>query len=215
MCFPSYLLRVDCLFKWLLHLYWCQVIWVKTCWTNCSHGHLMLLFDKCSTTTNKLFNLIIFHGNIPRPPHLKLLTNTHTLTYHLLYIDSCTDILYYCTQLVQMNCTSVYTTHINGTRTHTDIALYCHSRLHLKISAKADRWTTKVVLFPDCFYFLLLRFLRELQHIHFVLDTLFNFILCIGIWRIGHFTVLKKHSEQDSRPTKYTLKNHLKNNPPT
>ena len=92
---------------------------------------------------------------------------------------------------------------------------YCHSRLHLKISAKADRWTTKVVLFPDCFYFLLLRFLRELQHIYFVLDTLFNFILCIGIWRFGHFTVLKKHSEQDSRPTKYTLKNHLKNNPPT
>ena len=37
-------------------------------------------------------------------------THTHTRTLHFLYIDSCIDILYYCTQLVQMDSTSVYTT---------------------------------------------------------------------------------------------------------
>ena len=53
------------------------------------------------------------------PPSHFYKQDTHT---HLLYIHihSCADILYYCTQLVQMQCTSVYTTHINGT--HTDIA---------------------------------------------------------------------------------------------
>ena len=34
---------------------------------------------------------------------------THTKTLHCMYIDSCTDIIYYCTQLVQMDCTYVYT----------------------------------------------------------------------------------------------------------
>ena len=33
----------------------------------------------------------------------------HTQTWHIMYVDSCTDILYFCTQLVQMDCTSVYT----------------------------------------------------------------------------------------------------------
>ena len=34
-------------------------------------------------------------------------------------MDFCTDILYYCKQLVQKNCTSVYITHINGTHPQT------------------------------------------------------------------------------------------------
>ena len=43
-----------------------------------------------------------------------------------MYIDSRTEILYYCTQLVQMCCTSVNTTHINWTHMHTDIAFYVY-----------------------------------------------------------------------------------------
>jgi hypothetical protein len=52
------------------------------------------------------------------------------LTDILVYIDSRTDKLYYYTQLVLMNCTSVYTTHINGIHTHTDIALYIYRFLY-------------------------------------------------------------------------------------
>jgi hypothetical protein len=53
---------------------------------------------------------------------------TYSRTYCFIYIDSCTDNLYYYTQLVLMNCTSVYTTHIytGYTHTHTDIALYIY-----------------------------------------------------------------------------------------
>ena len=62
---------------------------------------------------------------------------TYSRTYWFIYIDSRIDILYYYTQLVLMNCTSVYTTHINGIHTHTrtlhfiyidsctDILYYC------------------------------------------------------------------------------------------
>ena len=31
--------------------------------------------------------------------------HTHRRTLHFIYIDSCTEILYYCTQLVQIDCT--------------------------------------------------------------------------------------------------------------
>ena len=60
---------------------------------------------------------------------------------HFIYRDSCINILYDCTQLVQMNCTSVYKTHINGTHTRTlyfiyinscrDILYYCTQLVHL------------------------------------------------------------------------------------
>jgi hypothetical protein len=43
----------------------------------------------------------------------------HTHGHIGLYIDSRTDKLYYYTHLVLMNCTSVYTTYINGTHTQT------------------------------------------------------------------------------------------------
>jgi hypothetical protein len=45
--------------------------------------------------------------------------HTHTRTLHFIYIDSCTDILYYCTHLLQMNSTFVYTTSLVSVR------LYC------------------------------------------------------------------------------------------
>ena len=44
---------------------------------------------------------------------------TKILGFHTKIVDSCTDILYYYKQLVLMKCTSVYTTHINGTHTQT------------------------------------------------------------------------------------------------
>ena len=61
----------------------------------------------------------------PRTPHQckqDILTDILVI-----YIDSHTDILYYYTQLVLMNCTSVHTIHINGIHTHTDIVLYIDS----------------------------------------------------------------------------------------
>ena len=51
----------------------------------------------------------------------------YSRTYWFIYIDSHTDILYYYTQLVLMNSTSVYTIHINRIHTHTDIAFYIDS----------------------------------------------------------------------------------------
>ena len=51
-------------------------------------------------------------------PPKSFLQTGHTHTFYI-YIDSFADILYYPTQLVQMHCTSVYTTHINGTHKHT------------------------------------------------------------------------------------------------
>ena len=59
-----------------------------------------------------------------------------TLTGHghsTLYIDSCTDILYNCTQLVNINFASVYTTHINMTNTHIDITLYLYILLKCRL----------------------------------------------------------------------------------
>ena len=59
----------------------------------------------------------------PRTPHQckqDILTDILVI-----YIDSHTDILYYYTQLVLMNCTSVYTTHINGIHTHTHTHGHC------------------------------------------------------------------------------------------
>jgi hypothetical protein len=35
-------------------------------------------------------------------------TLSHTRTFHFIYIDSSTDIVYYCTHLVQMDCTLLY-----------------------------------------------------------------------------------------------------------
>ena len=45
---------------------------------------------------------------------------THTQTYHTIYVDSCTDILYYCTQLVNMTCSSV-NPHKTNTHKHMDV----------------------------------------------------------------------------------------------
>ena len=53
--------------------------------------------------------------------HLRVKTTpiNRTHTHGHITIDSCTDIWYDCTQLVQMNCTSVYPTHISRTHTRT------------------------------------------------------------------------------------------------
>ena len=63
-----------------------------------------------------------------------------------IYIDSLTDKLYYFTQLVQMNCTSVNTTHINRTQTHT---------LYIYIDICTDILTNESPskkIFMKCFY---------------------------------------------------------------
>ena len=44
----------------------------------------------------------------------------------VLYKDSRTDILYYYAKLLMMNCTSVYTTHINGIHTRTLHFIYIY-----------------------------------------------------------------------------------------
>jgi hypothetical protein len=79
--------------------------------------------------TNKIKKIQIFaHRKGPRPStnttymYEKSTTHvnrTYSQTYWFIYLDSRTDILYFYTQLVLMNCTSVYTTHINGIHTHT------------------------------------------------------------------------------------------------
>ena len=53
--------------------------------------------------------------------------DTHTDIALYIYLDSCTDIMYHCTQLVQMKCTSANKTHINGTHTHTFHCIYIYS----------------------------------------------------------------------------------------
>ena len=59
----------------------------------------------------------------PTVAHRMLSSLSNKLMLYLLHYQiPC--ILYYCTQLVQMNCTCVYTKHINGTHIHTNIALY-------------------------------------------------------------------------------------------
>ena len=112
---------------------------------------------KCSTKnitfdrSKKIPNFLSGHRKGPRPStnttsmyekRTTHVTRTYSQTYRFIYIDSRTDILYYYTQLVLMNCTSVYTTHINGihTHTHTDIALYIYRFLY--------RYT--VLLYTSC-----------------------------------------------------------------
>ena len=57
-------------------------------------------------------------------------THTHTWTLHFIHIDSCTDILYYCTQPVQMDCT-LWTQLYNAAQLDstyiscTPVCLYC------------------------------------------------------------------------------------------
>ena len=65
--------------------------------------------------------LLSGHRKGPRPyfvPQVIFIYRTHTHTLYI-YLDSCADILYYCTQLVQMQCCSVFTIHINGIDKHT------------------------------------------------------------------------------------------------
>ena len=54
-----------------------------------------------STNTTSMYEKSTTHVN-----------RTYSRTYWFIYRDSRTEILYYYTQLVLMNCTSVYTTHI-------------------------------------------------------------------------------------------------------
>ena len=88
----------------------------------------MLVIDLCQDQNYQLHHQVYHIMNInekipnfisenrkgPRPcfTHIKRI---YTRTYQFIYIDSHTDILYYCTQLVQMNCTSVNTTHVHCT----------------------------------------------------------------------------------------------------
>ena len=66
----------------------------------------------------RFYNSNLFLTTFCFLPWVIVINRTHTRTLHI-YIDACADIQYYCTQLVQMQCTSVYTTHINGTHKHT------------------------------------------------------------------------------------------------
>ena len=80
---------------------------------------ILLVFNNINAISTKF--QISGHRKGPRPStnttsmYEKSTTHvnrTYSRTYWFIYIDSCTDILYYYTQLVLMNCTSVYTTHI-------------------------------------------------------------------------------------------------------
>ena len=64
-----------------------------------TYRYTVLLYTSC---TDELYFCV--HNSYKRDTH----TNTRTL--HFIHIDYCTDILHYCTQLVQMDCTSLYTT---------------------------------------------------------------------------------------------------------
>ena len=63
-----------------------------------------------------------------KSPSYKLYFGTHTQTrtFHFIYIESCTVILYRCAQIEQMYCTSLYTTlHCLHTPVVHTLCLYC------------------------------------------------------------------------------------------
>ena len=67
-------------------------------------------------------------GTCHKSPSYKLYfgTHTHTRTFHFIYIESCTVILYRCAQIEQMYCTSLYTTlHCLHTPVVHALCLYC------------------------------------------------------------------------------------------
>ena len=55
------------------------------------------------------------------------INGTHTHGYSTFYIDSCTDILYNCTQLVQMNCTLLYNLTLHIHRLESVVLVYTYT----------------------------------------------------------------------------------------
>jgi hypothetical protein len=112
---------------------------------------------------NRFSNSNLFGRNYFTPSHFLLsyttctsvytphMNGTHTWTLHKIYIDSCKDILYYCTQL---DCTSVYTTsvQVDNTFTHlrcTHFAWISCTAEHLYCSQVTVRLYCKLVLTND------------------------------------------------------------------
>jgi hypothetical protein len=101
----------------ILRLYWRQVAvhcsaYSWTVYTECTSKHLGQAKCEHTDSTNAQYTTSMYEKSTTH------VNRTYSRTYWFIYIDSRTDILYYYTQLVLMKCTSVYTTHINGIRTH-------------------------------------------------------------------------------------------------